>query len=515
MAEQPRSESRLAPAPFNKSNADLILRSSDRVEFRVWSRILLEASPVFETMLSPSQPPSHAPARIPEVPLVDLPEDGNIVEELLRLCYPLAKPEGLRPPDEIEPVLRAALKYDLELPIQILKQGLRANVECASLSVWAVACRLRFEDVAREAAASDHMRVEKDFPLEFWPSGISAGDYFRLLEYLRLGELKSSMHFLSGPSQPPVAAEQPAGESEEKSSLISPIFPQMSRPDLVCRTSDGAEFRTERRLLSCMFPTLLPPTKTASSLRGVASNHLYTDTDDDEPNVPTVQLQETARSLAIIFGFYNLAPSIALPSDPSALGDVLVAGQKYGLTALCEAVKLRWTAVVNERPIGAYLAAIRRGLHDRAKEAALSTINVEMEGVYVPELEDSSALAYDRLLTYHKACRDAATTALHTVFPPSSSAEQLGCGHRHAAFKSSNPWVREYTAKLCERTMSSPRRAAYWASAIQDTTATATKWRAWYSSLDADLRKLSEGLRKVSKNVGAVALNLEDIPSFS
>ena len=51
--------------PFNKPTADVILRSSDDVDFRVHKVILAEASPVFEGMFSIPQPPAETPPMAP------------------------------------------------------------------------------------------------------------------------------------------------------------------------------------------------------------------------------------------------------------------------------------------------------------------------------------------------------------------------------------------------------------------------------------------------------------------
>ena len=46
-----------ASYPFDKTNADIILRTSDLVDFHVFSQILIAASPFFEGMFDVPQPP--------------------------------------------------------------------------------------------------------------------------------------------------------------------------------------------------------------------------------------------------------------------------------------------------------------------------------------------------------------------------------------------------------------------------------------------------------------------------
>ncbi|KAI0732150.1 hypothetical protein C8Q72DRAFT_753347, partial [Fomitopsis betulina] len=67
-----------APAPFNRSSADVILRSSDLVDFRVRKGILAEASSVFDDMFGIPQPentPSQGDTR-EGLPVVRLEENS-------------------------------------------------------------------------------------------------------------------------------------------------------------------------------------------------------------------------------------------------------------------------------------------------------------------------------------------------------------------------------------------------------------------------------------------------------
>ncbi|EIW58566.1 uncharacterized protein TRAVEDRAFT_84885, partial [Trametes versicolor FP-101664 SS1] len=109
---------------FPKPDADVIPRSSNGVEFRVHKAILSEASPVFESMLTPPQPsatPSNpsisgsqatAPA---ELPVVDMSDPSEVLDRLLRLCYPPSEDPDPAPPSprEIARLIQTARKYDM------------------------------------------------------------------------------------------------------------------------------------------------------------------------------------------------------------------------------------------------------------------------------------------------------------------------------------------------------------------------------------------------------------------
>lgn len=177
------SQSRLAPYPFDKPCADIVLRTCDRVDFRVRRHILIEASPVFDSMFLLPQP--QADAESPHAPVVDLAEDSGTIETLLRICYPIRNPPLSQPLDAIETMLRAAMKYEMDLPVAVLTGHLLSLAERTPLPVWAVACRLHLEDVAKRATQQLLNVLSLDFHSLGGMDGICAGDYFRLREFHR------------------------------------------------------------------------------------------------------------------------------------------------------------------------------------------------------------------------------------------------------------------------------------------------------------------------------------------
>lgn len=109
----------LANAPFDKSNADIILRSSDNVDFRVFKQLLIIASPFFESMFTLSQPADLEIVSFQclkdSLPVVPLSESSEVVEALLMFCYPRwSQKPVLGTLEEIQDVLEAAIKYEME-----------------------------------------------------------------------------------------------------------------------------------------------------------------------------------------------------------------------------------------------------------------------------------------------------------------------------------------------------------------------------------------------------------------
>ena len=99
--------------------------------------------------------------------IVDITESSDTIYTLFILIYPVPKPP-CPSFDLIEAALVAAQKYDLELPIQTLKNNLRSQLnvfEPTALHVWAIACRLRLEDVAQSVAS--HLSLSRSSSTDF------------------------------------------------------------------------------------------------------------------------------------------------------------------------------------------------------------------------------------------------------------------------------------------------------------------------------------------------------------
>ncbi|EIN03897.1 hypothetical protein PUNSTDRAFT_139202 [Punctularia strigosozonata HHB-11173 SS5] len=194
--------------PFNKPSADLVLRSSDGVDFHVHKCILAEASSFFETMFSlpqaeakgspdssPLSPPASSnakhgspggPQELKEgLPVVDVSEDSKIIDRLLHFCYPYDNPE-LNDLDELAAVLSAAVKYDVGATTKLLRHSLSKHASAAPMRVYAIAVSHGLEDEARIAARASLRFTLKDLTLQGARelSSIPALSYQHLMQYI-------------------------------------------------------------------------------------------------------------------------------------------------------------------------------------------------------------------------------------------------------------------------------------------------------------------------------------------
>lgn len=241
---------RTAPHPFDNPSADVVIRSCDLVEFRVRSHILIEASPGLRTMLAHPPPPQQPWLRKQtSSPVLELPEDGQTIETLLRICYPIVHPESYASPGEVESALRAAMKYEMELPTKVLADYVESTIVPDSPpQAWAIACRLGLEDFARHAAQESLRSPYIDFTGLGSMEGITAGQYYRLMEYRRNhGNVDGDFLLL----KPALSSEEQDDVGAPPDSPPSPpSFPDMPGANLICRSSDGVEFRVRKDLLS-------------------------------------------------------------------------------------------------------------------------------------------------------------------------------------------------------------------------------------------------------------------------
>jgi len=172
---------------FSSASADLVLRTSDGVDLRVFSAILAEASPFFADLLSLPQPQSTSPG--PSSPnaytpaIVDISEMVEVMELLLRFVYPRPDPT-IEKLDDLRPVLAAAFKYDFTAAIASLRRALVSPefLEKEPTRVYAIACMYELEDEAR-LASSHTLKLELlagALPAEL--KYITAFEYHRLLQ---------------------------------------------------------------------------------------------------------------------------------------------------------------------------------------------------------------------------------------------------------------------------------------------------------------------------------------------
>ncbi|KAJ7063872.1 hypothetical protein C8F01DRAFT_1054773, partial [Mycena amicta] len=173
---------------FNDPTADVILVSSDQVQFRLHRFVLSLVSPVFKTMFSlPQGESTSTPA--PRLSKVQMSESGAVLERLLTFWYP-----GVELPSTpfatiselaefLEPII---FKYEMHSLIPASKMQLERLIVAEPLAGFAVAARYGWNDIALKAAKEClglELRTSTcPLPMEQWRQA-PATAFYALLQY--------------------------------------------------------------------------------------------------------------------------------------------------------------------------------------------------------------------------------------------------------------------------------------------------------------------------------------------
>ncbi|KAI9063999.1 hypothetical protein FKP32DRAFT_1570311, partial [Trametes sanguinea] len=502
--------------PFNKPDADLVLRSSDNVECRVRSHILIEASPVFESMLASSQCAAEADA-VNTCRTIDLAEDSATIEALLRLCYPVVNDAvfwskmGVK---EAELVLRAAFQYKMKLPARLTMEHIHSMDYDRPLAVWAIGCRLRLEKTAARAAQCSLWRSE--FLSSINPEdleGVSAGQYFRLRTYQKRGEPLQNDGLLDPTPMQRLPPPPPCGQPQ-----YPPIH--IPSPDLICLACDGTESRVRKEPLCAVSPVIRTLVMTAERLLTRAptpSPSLSSSDSEDDPGpsdgvserLPSVQFEYSAAALCTLLRFYNLGTLESFPSDPRAIADVLAATHEYQLQGLHEIARHRWDSAAAQVPLRAYFAAISRGLDDCARTAARLALHLDLKSHYVNDLEDAPAQAYHRLIRYHETCIGIVTAVLTGHSDAYGESFSAVTESATSPVSSSQYWPKLHTESIHHKLRPRPGNVTTFnLGTIFENATTEDAWCSACTPLAKDLISLSDALDTTSSDIAAVSIRL-------
>jgi len=170
---------------FDAADADLILLSSDNVEFRVHRCILGAASLFFTDMFSLPQPSITISDDGP-IPVVPVSELRQTLDSVLRFVYPIQDPP-IHTLDELNPVMAAAFKYDFLSVMSTLRKILVTPqfLQTSPARVYAIASRYELEAEAQLASRYTLNIHILDCPLSDDLKHITAHSYHRLLDLHR------------------------------------------------------------------------------------------------------------------------------------------------------------------------------------------------------------------------------------------------------------------------------------------------------------------------------------------
>jgi hypothetical protein len=175
-----------AGAPFDNPDADVILRSADNVDFRIFKLLLSLASPFFKDMFALPQTSvgDNSNETKEGLPVIQVAEESKALERLLIHCYPVDVPvvESLK---DLQSLLEVAMKYNVERAEKNATRWLFSQKFLEQDPVWlfTIACHYRMKEKASIAAKATLGRPILERPYGPELEYLSGGQLYYLLRY--------------------------------------------------------------------------------------------------------------------------------------------------------------------------------------------------------------------------------------------------------------------------------------------------------------------------------------------
>ncbi len=138
----------VASHPFDDAStaSDVILVSSDRVAFHTHKSILSLASPFFKDMFTLPQP-----VMITGKPVISMAEDSEMLDKILRFCYPAVDPSFASLTELARVLTIMVRKYLMDDVARRARNELRKYAQEEPLRVFAIAYSLQWNEEVDEA----------------------------------------------------------------------------------------------------------------------------------------------------------------------------------------------------------------------------------------------------------------------------------------------------------------------------------------------------------------------------
>ncbi|KAF8986378.1 hypothetical protein BDQ17DRAFT_1315431 [Cyathus striatus] len=426
---------KLAEVPFNDEKADLILRSSDGVDFYVYKVILSLASNFFQDMFSLPQPENDGRQS------VDMPEHSITLDAILRLCYPVKDPIIQEWSPAVK-ILQAATKYQMNEATELMFDVFKRFIPSCPLAVYGVACdpSISSEMLAR-LAAQEWMKKKsvwaclyemRSFPsyrvdnisfhctVQWKDTSIGQTYDAKYMDTTTAGQLYRLLRCVRSKQLPPklLVNEDPVGETTTKWNSVRKLpaadDTRLLHGDTTIRSSDGCDFRAHKLVIQLASQKLLTSMENSSQSQSKESVISA---------IPVYCLPEHSNTIYKVLEICDPSASAAAveAGDADIMHNVLHMAIKYDIPKAMSIGKLWCTNLVKENPLRSYFTAICYGWEELARQSARATLFSSIENAYTPEMEHVSAQSYYNLMKYHHDFQRELSTILKTRSPKDTS----------------------------------------------------------------------------------------------
>ncbi|KAL4244054.1 hypothetical protein ABKN59_010991 [Abortiporus biennis] len=390
MARPTNSKDKKTPAvsPFDRSDADLILSTSDGVDFRVHTQTLKMASPVFDDMFGfpTAMDQDSDPQSLSEIhsslPNVQVTETSYIFDIILRTIYPVSTPK-VTSSKTLCDVLKAGSKYQMEdVMTQMSYQLLVHFLKDTPFKVYAIACQYQLEDAARGAARALDIKVKPKDVEKDWVSDIHR---------MTAGQLFSENYTFTHKDNFPRIKHVNFIEPDFHHPIPLDIDPSVfttNNVDIIVRSKDQHDFSAHRLLLASQSPVL------EQRLQSI------------EPNGILELAEDSSTASLILKMLYSLPLPPASFSRIDLLCQTTHALKNYKMDYIVERAKELFLDPTKVHALEAYFIAIACGWKKEASQLAKTLLSFNsLKSLYVVQMENISAKAYQRLLSFYAKFR--------------------------------------------------------------------------------------------------------------
>ncbi|KAF8631973.1 hypothetical protein AX15_002107 [Amanita polypyramis BW_CC] len=394
-----------AKQPFDASAlSDVILRSSDNIDFFVIELLLCFVSPVFSARLSPDQKP-HLENKN-GLPILPVSSDSKTLYSLLSFIYPYVHRPKL---DDCRLLLKVGMAsriYRMNVIEDKLKWPLsNTGPECGvgaypdQFQLFSILVQLNWHKEATLAAKNTLSTSLRELPYIDELREINGADFFGYLAFRfhRVRAVSQKITVFEADNMiknRSVTTQQKKSIKALDSHAGSELFESSNRADAILRSSDSVNFFVFKALLSLVSPAFdqMKATKVENSL-------------------PVFDLEEdsdTLRRLLLLIYPHGGKHQNNRVGSYLSLGKVI---QKYKMSTVEEKLKQQLLAspLLMTNPVHVFTVSVILGWSDVAKAAAMNTLNEPLEEMpFIEEMRQLTGADLYWLVQYRFQCIDAA-----------------------------------------------------------------------------------------------------------